>query len=1108
MRPDAASLRQIEASDPGVSTWLSANAGSGKTRVLTDRVARLLLNGTAPAHILCLTYTKAAATEMQNRLFQRLGEWAMLADDRLRAELAKLGLDDSPDDQALRRARRLFAHAIETPGGLRIQTIHSFCASLLRRFPLESGVSPNFVELDDRAAALLREEVIEDMAAGSNPLAVARLAALATDQTMPVLAAEIARNRLAMTRPLTDPGDCRALFGLPRGETMAGLLGRTVLPGDAALVADLIPLLRAGSAADQGAADRLAGLALDAPDAEALRALEGVLLYGKTAKAGPYAAKIDAFPTKATRAALGEPRLAALEGLMRRVEAARPLRLSLLAADRTEALHAFAAAFLPEYDRRKEARGALDFDDLIARARHLLTKSDVAQWVLYRLDGGIDHLLVDEAQDTSPDQWAVIRLLTEEFTAGLGARDERRTIFVVGDVKQSIYSFQGADVSTFAAMRADYAGRLAAADDRLAQMTLEHSFRSSQTILDLVDRSLDEPARAQMGDPFRHIAFRDRMPGRVELWPPILPGESAKPENWYDPVDLVSAEDPVARLAREVARRIRALLDEGARIPTPDGSRPLHAGDVLILVRRRSPLFSEIIRACKAERLPIAGADRLKLGAELAVRDLGSLLAFLVTPEDDLALAEALRSPLFALSEGDLFDLAQGRPGTLWDALLAQADRHPRVLAVLHDLRAQTDFLRPFDLVERALTRHEGRARLLARLGPEAEDGIDELLSQALAYERSDVPSLTGFLSWLHTDDVEVKRQGESGGQVVRVMTVHGAKGLEAPLVILPDTADYAPPDRELLLRLDGGPMIWKPRADDAPPAVAAAQAARAAAQERESLRLMYVALTRAQSWLIVAAAGKLKSETSDAPNGRPAWYDRIRAGMEAAGARPDGDGGLVLRDEAWPAPAGPARPAAGPPPPPPLPDWARRPAPPAANAPLPLSPSDLGGAKVLAAEAGHDSAGAQARGTDLHRLLQHLAGRDPAEWAALAAAILPDSAARALRLAEVSRVLADPALAHLFGPGSLAEVEITADLDGQPMLGAIDRLVVAPDRILAVDYKSNALVPDHPGQVPEGILRQMRAYVRGLRQIFPGRRVEGAILWTGPVRLMPLPDL
>jgi ATP-dependent helicase/nuclease subunit A len=513
-------------------------------------------------------------------------------------------------------------------------------------------------------------------------------------------------------------------------------------------------------------------------------------------------------------------------------------------------------------------------------------------------------------------------------------------------------------------------------------------------------------------------------------------------------------------------------------------------------VQRRSTLFSEIIRACKKADLPIAGADRLKLGAELAVKDLAALLSFLATPEDNLSLAALLRSPLCGWTEAELFALAQPRKGYLWEALRDSTD-HPKTLAMLQDLRNQADFLRPFDLLERALTRHDGRRRLLARLGAEAEDGIDEFLSQALAFERNEVPSLTGFLIWMETDDIEVKRQMDSAGRRIRVMTVHGAKGLEAPLVILPDTGDRSPRDRDEIYALEDGTPVWKTATDESPPAIAAARGLRKDKGAEESLRLLYVALTRARSWLIVCGAGEAKSDD--------AWYSLVKQGLQAAGTEAIERGAMRHSFGQWPDPV--EKQALTLPETLELPVWAAQPAVTPPRPAQPLSPSDLGGAKVMPGEPdGSDAELAKARGTALHLLLEHLPNADRADWAGIAAALIPDADLCGSVFAEAENVLARPELAHIFSAEALTEVAFTSDLLGARSQGTIDRLLIGPDRILAVDFKSNHRVPGHAADVPEGILRQMGAYAEALRQIYPNRLIETAVLWTATATLMPLP--
>jgi ATP-dependent helicase/nuclease subunit A len=1102
---NAATERQVQAARPDASTWLAANAGSGKTRVLTDRVARLLLNRVQPQHILCLTYTKAAASEMQNRLFRRLGSWAMQGDAELGQSLAALGVDNAVSPQRLAQARTLFARALETPGGLKIQTIHSFCASLLRRFPLEAGVSPQFSEIEDRAAALLRAAIVEDFADGPQSGLIDGLAQYVTGADFDDLTAALVRKQGAFAEVLNWPGLLQ-VFGLPAGFDEAELQARVFLGGEASLLARLVPVLAAGKSTDIKAAQTLSRVG--APDLSNLAVLEKLFLTGTGAKQ-PFSAKSDSFPTKDLRLA-NAGLMAELGAFMQRVEAGRPLRLALAAARKSLALHNFAGAFLAEYARRKQLRGWLDFDDLILKARQLLNDRAVAAWVLYRLDGGIDHILVDEAQDTSPAQWEVIEKLAQEFTSGLGARsDVERTVFVVGDKKQSIYSFQGADPDAFDRMQAEFGNRLRDAGNRLENLTLEFSFRSSDVILRLVDQVFSGQQAAGFRKDSQHRTFKSDLPGRVDLWPVVQKIDDKDDRVWTDPVDRTGQRHHTVILAERIARRIRHMIDGGETIPI-DGAtagsflrRPVHAGDFLILVQRRSDLFAEIIRACKAAGLPIAGADRLKVGAELAVKDLAALLTFLSTPEDSLSLAIVLKSPLLGWTEQMLFDLAHRRDGPyLWQALRDRGGEFPETLAVLHDLRDQTDFLRPYDLIERILTRHDGRRRLLARLGPEAEDGINALLAQALAYERNDIPSLTGFLAWMQTDDLEIKRQVGSSGHLIRVMTVHGAKGLESPIVILPDTGPRrAPGDDGIMMAADV--PLWKTAADQMPDVLLTARDAARGKQINERLRLLYVALTRAEKWLIVAVAGDLDK------NG-DSWYQMVQAAMQdlnAQGLAMEAETGLRLEHENWTAPPQITAPqtsgqAVR------LPGYFSVPAGDTAPPPAPLNPSDLGGAKALPGNGGLDEAAAMARGTHLHLLLEHLPGQPQPDWPAMADHLLAQTAKpeRAELLAEARAVLTDPALAHVFGRETLAEVGVAARIGARRMHGVIDRLIVSDSTVQAIDFKTNATVPDRAESCPEGLLRQMGAYAQALRQIYPKHRIETYILWTRTAAIVYLP--
>jgi len=785
--------------------------------------------------------------------------------------------------------------------------------------------------------------------------------------------------------------------------------------------------------------------------------------------------------------------------LMTRIEDARPHRIALDIAEKTAALHAFAHAFLPAYDEAKTNAGVLDFDDLIEKTAALLS-SRTLQWVLYRLDGRIEHILVDEAQDTSPPQWEVINALSEDILAGDGTRTDR-SIFIVGDKKQSIYSFQGADAAVFDRLEEKFTSTPANRASVVAR-ELQYSFRSSTAILSAVDHVFEGDAGRGLGFGFQHRAFHETKPGRVDIWPLVPAPDKIDEPEWYDPVDRLASNDPRITLADHIAGAISNLI-ENETIPGINGApRPIHPGDILILVQSRGPLFDHIIRACKARNIPMAGADRLKIGAELAVRDVLALLSFLALPEDDLSLATALRSPLFGWSEQDLYALAEGRVQPyLWAELRTQEDLHPKTLECLNDLRSNTDFLRPYELIDRILTKHNGLKNLLARLGPEAKDGIEELLNQALAFETTEVPSLTAFLTYAQSEEVDIKRQIDASGRMVRIMTVHGAKGLESPIVILPDTTRSSKSRNDTVLLTEKGSVVWRSAREECPDSLHSSLDAAADAEREERQRLLYVAMTRAESWLIVCGAetrasrshwhsnleiglSKMRPEVLDTPTGE---------GMRVShGAWPSGKCAMDNEDEHRKLVS--------------IPDFFYKNAPPNPHEAPDISPSKLGEGLSSAGYRDRTSEAARKHGDRIHRLLEHLpaTSRSLEDTTRILATIEPVEAA-ALHQEANACLDAHP---EIFTPDALTEVDISANMPSfeRKVVGTIDRLIIAKEKVLLVDYKSNTVVPDRAEGTPEGILRQMGAYLAALEQIYPDRKIELAVLWTKTAKLMRLP--
>ncbi len=1082
-----ASRAQNRASSPAGSAWVGANAGSGKTRVLTDRVARLLLHGASPQRILCLTYTKAAAAEMKNRLFRRLGAWSMMPDAELRAELAQL---EETGDVDLAVARRLFADALETPGELKIQTIHAFCGTILRRFPMEAGISPGFREMDDRATLALRADLMDEIAVAAPDVFAAMAAHCPGDGPEGLLNA-ILSQRDAFATPF-DRAKLEADLGIRADDPVPQVFGAE----ERDLLDRLAHAMRAAGTPNEK--NKQLPKVLSTLTTLTAEQAESFLLYDKKTEKRDHLAKIDKFATKQVVATLDPADVEALNDLAMAVEAARSDRIARAVLERTQALHDFAAVFLERYDAAKAAQGMLDFEDLILRTRDLLRESDMAPWVLYKLDGGIDHILVDEAQDTSPRQWDVIEALTPEFYAGQGVERDERTLFVVGDEKQSIYSFQGAQPDEFKDMREKFRDRLGNAGKPFGEVALDVSFRSAAPILSLVDEVFAPANRGGVDDKVAHAAFDDAKPGRVDLWPFLETEKDTSEALWWLPVDTPPSNRADLQLARHIAAEVARMLASGTQIPGEDGPRPLAAGDILILLRSRGPLFHGLIGHLKDHGVPVAGADRVKLGGELAVRDLLALMHFAVTPDDDLSLAAALRSPLFDVDEDALFRLAHGRGRTRLLARLQDDPRHSDAARILQEIRDDGDFTRPFEFLDRILTRRDGRRRFIARLGPPAAEGLDELLAQALAYERTEPPTLTGFLDWLEPDSLDIKRELGQGGDAVRVMTIHGAKGLEAPVVILPDTAQRNRKSAPPVLPRDKKASIWQasPNSDLEAEAVTAHKAR----DDREQERLLYVALTRAEHWLIVAGAGTRGSKDN------PAWYEMVEQGMQdltaAHHVAPDGMEGSMLRLESrWPTST--ASPAVVPVARPKViaPDWGLVPAPVEDRL---ISPSKMEGAHALPGE-GEETARALLRGDVTHALLDLPRGVEDPTAGDLLARLPSDMQDEVAR--EVRNLRETPALAPLFCPEAMSEVPISGNLGGRPVFGRVDRIVREGDRILIVDFKSNRVVPDRPDQTPEALLRQMAVYRAVLAPGFPGKQIDVAIVWTAVARMDVLPQ-
>ncbi|MDX9689935.1 MAG: double-strand break repair helicase AddA [Alphaproteobacteria bacterium] len=1151
---------QQRASDPHQSVWVSASAGSGKTKVLADRVTRLLLDGVRPERILCLTFTRAAAAEMAIRITNRLSLWATCSEQALEQELDKLqGVPSSPSQRAL--ARRLFATVLQCPGGMRIQTIHSFAQEILGRFPLEAGLPPQFTVMEEAEAQALWQNVfnnaLQTIAQGGRKSIVQAFATLSTSLAQSTLTARIEDvkkqyKRLNTAIELHGSLDtlCASIhqaLGLDPGETLSSLMRKAAQEKNferkALLHAAQLLVEKGGTKSSEAGRKMLQWLALDA---RARAATLDNYIDALLTKDGKPRAHVPDAPVKKADPSVQE---VIAQETQRLVKVLDSLNRAQCATETAAVLH-LGLFIVEEYTKRKTQRGLLDYDDLIARTVTLLSRENKAQWVLYKLDGGIDHMLVDEGQDTNPAQWQIVKILADEYFVGETARSGiNRTLFVVGDEKQSIYSFLGADPDEFERMRTYFNERIAEAlPEGLHQEPLNISFRSAPAILRAVDAVFDaEPVRRGVAHAsITHTPFRTKAVGRVEVWP-LFKSHSQEdavsdeekpsttrlkePVSWDIPQAYEPADDPAAEMAARVASQIRQWVERGLTVYDSKlgNNRSMGYGDIMVLVQQRDRFVHHLVRELKNKHVDVFGVDRMMLTEQLAVMDLTALLQFTLLPEDDLTLACVLRGPLIGASEDEMMTLAVGREGFLWDRLV-QMGREPfaRWHAYLKSLAALADQLPPLALLVHILSTPcpadtlSGRRAIAARLGPDAEDPIDELLNVAQSYSQHIAPSLQGFLHWVVSSDMEIKRELEQPEGRVRITTVHASKGLEAPIVILPDTLSV--PDKSKIDKLlwdeKTGLPFYLPRETE----VFQLKALRDRALERklqEHRRLMYVALTRAADRLYIGGyekrARKDDDEAAPTTNGKQSWYGLIQSALaplhqeEAFVETSDViQPHIVVADAASLARLPVSKRQRDVPASTNIPAWAMVPPMPEPDPPSPLVPSRPS-AQDEALEPAALSPGDKrfARGRIIHRLLQSLPDIETARRERVAQTYLANPShllnqeSQTEIKEEVLRLISDKRFAPLFGPNSRAEQPLIGRSGNRLIAGQVDRLAFVGNEVWIVDYKTNRPPPLLSSGIPAPYRAQMEAYRTVLRAIYPNRTVRCFLLWTYTPQMM-----
>ena len=1056
--------QQQLAANPMACAWVSASAGTGKTKVLIDRLLALLVSGVNPEHILCLTFTKAAAAEMQQRLLDALQAWVFQTDDALKATLTIL-LADHPTKEQLARVRQLYTLALEAPGGLKIATIHGFCQTLLNRFPLEAGITPNPKVMDERQSEDLldqaRRQTLTHVLGQDDQTIIQILVSHFKDGSFQTAIQELLDNRRYFRRVLEK---------YPNLDSYAAELSQKLdLPTvknllDPNLVSDYLSQTYTLPPVDEAYLRQIAH-ETDHP------VLTSWLAADAKTRTNLFSDYATLYLTK--KGDLLKKQKIGCEGQANQVYLLNKRIETWQVAQKSACIFSLGCEIFHEYQRLKQQQNMLDYDDLIEKTIMLLTQPHISAWILYKLEGGIQHVLVDEAQDTNPDQWRVIVALTQDF---LTLPKKHHTLFVVGDVKQSIYSFQGASPRDFIAFRADYQQQCQAIGQLWYDIDLQVSFRSTPEILSVVDCIVNQPDH-QMAIQFhpqktQHYPFRSHHQGSVNLLPAVI-GErqSLTLEPWQIPNQSYRPDTQLDQVCQQISVQIQHLLD--SQILLPSTGKSIQPQDILLLVKQRGRVASALIRTLKKQGIPVAGVDRFLLNTHLAVQDLIALGQFLLLPIDDLALACVLKSPLVELTEAELMNLAASRSGSLWQALNQHHGdnlSYQKAYDFLKKLLKEVDYLSPYHLYHLILFKEQGLKKFRSRFGSEADDALAEFLNYAFKLCDGQSTTLQQFLGEIERDNQEIKRDGADNSQnQIRLMTVHGAKGLQAPVVFIVERfKQRSLPDRllwELNTKGEGQFVVMRPRADTDTDYTANLKSNVGLLDEQEDKRLFYVALTRAQDHLYLTGYGDKEIPENS-------WYQWLKHHAPVINM-PTVHNLYVDRhqDQAQKTED----------------NWLHQPVKHrkiVQKEEVALSPQTM----------------TMQRGIIIHRLFELLLDLPELEREEAALTYLRNQqlVIEDLPLKEILKTLQSDMLVAFCEGQAVAEMEI-ATPDGT--LKRLDRVVVNNGVVKILDFKTSAIFPTDVALTPTSILDQLASYAKVMQQIYPEYQIECYLLWTaGPV--------
>ena len=1114
----SATEKQKLASNPEHSVWVGASAGTGKTKILTDRVLRLLLSGVAPEKILCLTFTNAAAAEMSQRISKELSKWTIDNDKKLTKKIESL-IGKKSDKTTLNIARKLFTKIIDDPETLKIQTIHSFCQYILKRFPLEAGVAPHFSIIDEKTANELISESwnrilstsIKDEASEIKS-AIESISVAIDDSSIFDTINELLRKRVRfeeIKRSHDKNGDISALI-----ENTYKILGANIEDSEKKLTEEFFTLSKqreknlyylVGAFVEKGGVNEKKYAAIISKFLESPENNSLVMAF-LTQK---YEAR-QKLPTKAVAKFFSEA-----EEIIR-FEIDNALKYmdkmkSLSTAQLTGALFHITDAILQLYKENKDYYSYLDYEDLINKTLNLLNDSEIAPWIMYKLDGGIEHILIDEAQDTSAEQWSIINAVSSEFFSGSGVNEKKRTIFVVGDDKQSIFSFQGADPKLFNEMNKFFDNIIQNAEQSFHNITLDKSFRSTEPILKIVDKifsneSYKNAITTNLGQ-IEHIAHRNGHAGLVEVWQPITidKNSQANETSWEAPTQMRIAEDNQKLLADKIAKTISKWTREKRILKSQN--RPITAGDIIILLRKRDKFVDKLIRALEKENVNVAGIDRLVLTEHIAIEDLISLGNFLLLPDDDLNFACLLKSPICSFSEEKLFEIAYNRgKKTLWQSL--QQKRYESEIfnnscELLYDLLKITDFKTPFEIYSYLLETLEFRKKFIARMGQEVNDPIDEFLNLAMSFEQTHIAVMQNFLSWIKSGKTEIKRDMEQGKDEIRIMTVHGSKGLQAPIVFICDNCSSIPNLNKQKILWHDNYIFWKKNAENRNELCEEIYQKSNDAAYDEYLRLLYVALTRPEDELYVTG-WKGNNPTKES------WLDIVSDNIRQIDDVLEMEGGTLRMESAQEAPvkesdiiADIAQDDVK------LPRFMHETL---SKQPQIYNQSASGGAGYRANHSPLSQDKQHSHGNIIHKILQHITSIKSQERLKFLSDIIEhdysqlEENIRQQIFEEVFALINAPDLEFIFNAkNARSELSATAIFNNEKYNVQIDRIIIEDNRILIIDYKTNRQVPKNKSQIDKSYINQLQIYKNIVSKIYPDKIVATAILWTANASLMML---